>query len=276
MNQDQVKGELLKLRGELAPFEVILSGKKSRKVNGLYRPDTRQIILHNRNFRDDNALLYTAIHELAHHIQFTTASVPVSVRSHTTEFWSLLHALLREAEEKGIYRNVFTTIPEFEELTGRIKREILSVNGSLMKKLGALLLQAMELCERHQASFGDYLDRVLNLPRSSASLIMKVHTMDLRPEIGFENMRTVTRIRDDRSRAEAQEELLEGQSSYEIKKKYLSREEPRDPLEKLVAERERVAGQIQRLSNRLKEIEKRIAEKRIAEREKEGVAPARS
>ncbi len=260
MNQDQIKQLLLQLRGGVAEFRVIFSGKKSRKVNGLYHPEPREIILHNKNFTDDNALVYTAIHEFAHHIHFTTSAVPVPSRAHNTEFWSLLHALLREAEEKGIYRNVFAERPEFEELTRRIKREILSVNGQLMKELGALLLQAMELCEKFQANFGDYLDRVLNLPRPSAALIMKSHTQDLKPEIGFENMRTVARIRDDGERAEAQEALLGGESSYEVKRRFLDNHEPPDPLERLVCERERVEGQIERLQHRLKELDRRITD----------------
>jgi hypothetical protein len=30
-----------------------------------------EIIIHNHNFKDDNALLYTAIHEYAHHVHFS-------------------------------------------------------------------------------------------------------------------------------------------------------------------------------------------------------------
>jgi Zn-dependent peptidase ImmA (M78 family) len=66
MNQDQVKEKLLKLHDCTEDFIVIFSGKKSKKVNGLYKPDKREIIIHNRNLDNDNLLLYTAIHELAH------------------------------------------------------------------------------------------------------------------------------------------------------------------------------------------------------------------
>ncbi len=260
MNQDQIKERLLALRGDVAEFRVILSGRKSRKVNGLYHPDSREIVLHNKNFDDDNALFYTAIHEFAHHIHFTTAAVPVSTRAHTNEFWSLLHTLLEEAERKGLYRSIFAQHPEFEALTRRIKEQILPVNGRLMKELGAALLEAMDLCERFQASFGDYLDRVLNLPRPSANLIMKAHVQDLKPEIGFENMRTIARIRDDQDRAEAQEALLDGQSSYVVRQRFLDKADAGDPLEKLMSERERIEGQIERLRRRLQAIERKIGE----------------
>ena len=68
MSNDQIKKVLLTLRKSAHDFTVILSGKKSRKVHGLYKPDTREIIIHNKNFTNDNELMYTAIHEYAHHL----------------------------------------------------------------------------------------------------------------------------------------------------------------------------------------------------------------
>src|SRR3989304_2714446 len=102
MNQDQIKEQLLTIKKNDVPFSVILSGKKSKKVNGLYKAERREIILHNKNFSSDNELMYTAIHEYAHHIQFTASPVPISIRIHTVRFWSLFHGLLNEAEAKGI------------------------------------------------------------------------------------------------------------------------------------------------------------------------------
>ena len=99
-------------------------------MHGLYKPDSREIIIHNKNFKNDNEMMYTAIHEYAHHLQFTTAATPISVRTHTTAFWNLLHTLLFEAEEKGIYTNPFESIEEFRhahaadpgEVPGRQRR----------------------------------------------------------------------------------------------------------------------------------------------------------
>ena len=71
MNREQVKKRLLGLRKTDEDFEVIFSGKKSRKVDGLYKPASREIILHTGNFTTDDELVYTAIHEYAHHLQFT-------------------------------------------------------------------------------------------------------------------------------------------------------------------------------------------------------------
>src|SRR5208282_4050068 len=204
LSNDQIKKALLSLRKSEHDFTVILSGKKSSKVHGLYKPDTREIIIHNRNFRNDNEMMYTAIHEYAHHLQFTTSVTPISVRTHTTAFWNLLHTLLFEAEEKNIYSNPFESIEEFRTLTAQIRGRFLEGSGTMMKELGRLLVQAHELCEKHGTSYSDYLDRVLALPRTSANVIVKAHTMDLDPRVGFENMRTLVSIRDERARGKAQ------------------------------------------------------------------------
>ncbi len=260
MSNEQIKKMLLSLRRTAHDFTVIQSGKKSRKVHGLYKPDTREIIIHNRNFTNDDELAYTAIHEYAHHIQFTTSPTPISARAHTTAFWSLLHNLLFEAERKGLYHNPFDTIEEFKALTRRIKEKFLTGSGTLMKELGRLLMQAHELCEKHGTSYSDYLDRVLGLPRTSANVIVKAHRLDLDPQVGFENMRALAGIRDDRERDRAQEELLAGHSPDMVKDKHGSRRPAPDARAALQEERERLEKSITRLKARLAEIEKRITE----------------
>ncbi len=260
VSNEQIKKILLSLRKTDSDFSVILSGKKSKKVHGLYKPDRREIIIHNKNFKNDNEMMYTAIHEYAHHIQFTTSVTPISVRSHTTAFWNLLHTLLFEAEEKQIYTNPFESIPEFRELTTRIKEKCLAGSGTLMKELGKLLLDAHALCQKHGTSYPDYLDRVLALPRVSAGVIVKAHTLDLDPRVGFENMRTLSGIHDESSREKAQEELRAGHSPDMVKAKYGPGRAPKDPREALVAERQRLEKGIDRMKKQLKEIEKRLAQ----------------
>jgi len=260
LSNDQIKKTLLSLRKSAHDFTVILSGKKSSKVHGLYKPDTAEIIVHNKNFKNDNEMMYTAIHEYAHHLQFTTSVTPISVRTHTTAFWNLLHTLLFEAEEKGIYSNPFESIEEFRALTGQIRGRFLEQSGTLMKELGKLLVRAHELCEKYGTSYSDYLDRVLVLPRTSASVIVKAHTLDLDPRVGFENMRTIASIRDGTVRVKAQEELRAGHSPDMVKAKYGPAAPPKDPRDALQAERGRIEQSIDRMKKRLKEIEKRLSE----------------
>lgn len=258
MNSDQVKERLLRLRKPSEDFTVVLSGRKSRKVHGLYKPESREIVLHNKNFKNDDELMYTAIHEFAHHLHFLSSDAPLSTRAHTVAYWNLLHTLLFEAEEKGLYRNPFESIPEFRALTREIRDKFLTENGERMKELGSLLSKGMELCEKHGTSFPDWLDRVLAIPRSSAHAIMRAHSMDLDSRLGWDNMRTVAAIRDDGDRKKAEEAFLAGSSPDMVKAAFGASRKPTDGREALVAERDRVEGSIKRLQSRLKEIDKRL------------------
>jgi len=107
-------------------------------------------VLHNSNFQGDNELMHTAIHEYAHHLQFTGSPVPVSHRAHTVRFWSLIHSLVHDAEAQGIYTSPFDAVEECAELTRRIKEKFLGVNGGL-KELVRLLIQAHKLRAKRRA-----------------------------------------------------------------------------------------------------------------------------
>jgi hypothetical protein len=257
MNQDQVKDLLLSIEDAPMEFTVIFSGKKSRKVNGLYKPDTREIILHNRNFTDDNLLLYTAIHEYAHHLHACSRGGGLSTRAHTAEFWAVFHGLLEKAEAGNIYRNVFDGSAELKKLTETIREKYLRQNGSLVKELGKALLRAEELCEAIGGRFEDYVDRVLRIPRTAAKMMVKMHQYGLDPAVGSDNMRFLAGIRDDENRAAAENSLLAGKSpdSVKIQARKPAEADPRTQLEK---ERLRLERTIASLSRRLEEVERKL------------------
>lgn len=259
MTEDYVKTKLIEIEEPSEDFKVIFSGRMNKKYDGLYYPEKREILIHDGNFTEPNQLIYTAIHEYAHHVQFCRTNAPVSTRAHTVDFWSIFHKLLFVAEEKGIYINVFETIPEFQELTERLKRDYLSRNGELMKEFGKILLEAQELCRRHHASFEDYVDRVLRLHRSEAKTIMKTFTMDIKPEIGYENMKTVAKIKDDDARAGVESAFMENFYTPDMVKAEMSRKEQFDSrLSFLEAERDRLEMSLEKLTTRLARVERDI------------------
>jgi hypothetical protein len=267
MNQEAVKKLLLDIEKPIKDFDLIFSGKESAKVDGLYKPALCEIIIHNRNFHDENELIYTAIHEYAHHIHFTTSAVPVSARSHVGAFWDILHRLLNEAERKGLYRNIFKTHKDFRELTARIKEKFLTKNGELMKEFGQELSRAFQLCLKHHVSFDDYMDRELNLHRNAAKTLMKISSLDINPEIGFENMKIVASIRDPVRVKEAEKAFLEGKSPDMVKQEFKAPaksdigNKAEDDLSILRAEQKRISRTIERLTKRLAEVEKEIAKR---------------
>ena len=57
MNNESIKEMLLSLSECSLDFSVCMTGKESKRVNGLYKPDTHEILLHNKNFKNDNQII---------------------------------------------------------------------------------------------------------------------------------------------------------------------------------------------------------------------------
>jgi hypothetical protein len=265
MNQDEVREKLLAIEDAPLDFTLIFSGKKSKRVNGLYKPESREIIIHNRNFRrenekttDNNLLLYTAIHEYAHHLHACSRGGKLSTRSHTAEFWAIFHGLLEKAENKGIYKNVFADSPELAELTELIRKKYLTENGSLVQELGRFLLRAQELCAALGGRFEDYIDRVLRIPRNAANMAVKIHQYNLNPALGSDNMRFLAGIKNEETRKNAELSLLGGKSPDMVKiaaGRHITEE---DPVQRLEKEKTRLERTIVSLQKRLGEVEEEL------------------
>jgi len=258
MTQDQVKEKLLAIEDAPHEFTVIFSGKKSKKVNGLYKPDSREIIIHNRNFTDDNLLMYTAIHEYAHHLHACARGGHLSPRAHTAEFWAILHGLLEKAEKKEVYKDVFSGSKELEKLTDTIRKKYLTENGNMVKELGQLLLKAHELCSAIGGRYEDYVDRVLRIPRQAASLAVRMHQYNLNPETGTDNMRFLAGIPNEEKRLAAESALLSGKSPDTVKIAARQKPEEEDPRVRLEKEKTRLERTIASLTKRLEEVEREL------------------
>jgi len=262
MNQDQVKEKLLKLEDAPLEFSLIYSGKKSKKVNGLYKPQSREIIIHNRNFASDdtgqNLLMHTAIHEYAHHLHACSRGGTLSPRAHNTEFWALFHDLLEKAEKKKIYNDVFAASPELIKLTELIRTKYLANNGELVKEMGKQLIKAHNLCTDIGVRFEDYVDRMLRIPKAAANMAIKMFEYDIAPEVGADNMRFLAGISNSDDRKAAEKALIKGKSPDTVKVAIRSKSEPEDPQEKLQKEKQRLERTITSLMKRLEEVEKEL------------------
>ncbi|HBD92900.1 MAG: hypothetical protein A2015_13585 [Spirochaetes bacterium GWF1_31_7] len=261
MNIEQVKEKLVSLYPQAPDFLLVFTGKMSKKVHGLYKPEEKEILIHNKNFTDDNQLIYAAIHEFAHHINHTMFGPIITARSHTSKYQQIFHKLLKKAEEANIYTNPYKKDKEFEILIKRIKKNFLQENGQLMKELGGLLKEAHLLCIKHDLSFEDFVDRELNIHRNTAKTIIRVHEMDITPEIGYENMKLVSSIKDEEARKEAEEAFMEGESPDTVKgiiSDSAKEKETDDPITKLQKEKEKIEKTIKNLNEKLDVIEKMI------------------
>jgi hypothetical protein len=264
MTNEAIKKTLLSIEDSALDFSVTQSGKKSKKVHGLYKPDTREIIIHNKNFEkdgnvDDNLLLYTAIHEYAHHQHACRRGGTLSARAHNSEFWAIFHDLLEKAETKGLYRNTFNESQELRALTETIREKYLKPSGELLKEFGGLLLQAYDLCEKEGFRFEDYIDRVLCIPRTASKLALQINRLDIKSEVGVDNMKFLAGIRNEGERAAAEQSLLSGKSPDSVRAALKKQVSPaagkREALEK---EKSRLERTIQTLEKRLTEVEEEL------------------
>ncbi|TVR51960.1 MAG: hypothetical protein EA426_19455 [Spirochaetaceae bacterium] len=276
MNQDQVKDLLLRIEPDVEEFFVIFSGKSSKKCNGLYKPDSREIIIHNKNFTPnggagapaenqasgtaDNLLMYTAIHEYAHHIHFTTSPVPVGPKSHTIEFRLILHELLKKAEQIGLHTNIFEKDADFLALTYRIRTQFMAVHGQMIKEFGKVLIEAETLCRTRGVRFEDYIERGLALDRHAATTIIKMHVHDVPDDIGYENMGRVANISNPEKRRLAEDAFKAGEGPDAVRALVRPPRDDEDPIDKIRKEKRRIERTIAGLTTRLSELETRLIE----------------
>jgi hypothetical protein len=260
MNQDRVKEILLELAEPKTEFSLIFSGKESSVVNGLYKPRSREIIIHNRNFSSDGQLLYTAIHEYAHHLHCERKGGVSSGRAHTNEFWGIFQDLLVKAEEAGHYRNVFDEEPEFVRLTSKIREACITRNGRVMLEFGRLMIEAQALCKKYRARFEDYVDRALGVSRTTANSAVRAAAFAVDPDVGWDGMKLAVGIRDPATRAEALDALRGGASPASVKARFSAAKPSEDTAERLAKEKARLERTIRNLKERLDEVEKALAE----------------
>lgn len=265
MDNEAIKETLLKIEDTQLDFSVIMTGKESVRVNGLYNPETHEILLHNKNFKSDMELIYTAIHEYTHHketedyLQATGGKLPVKgSKVHNAAFWSRFHQLLQKAEELGLYKIDLEGSPELKELTEKIRKEYIEVNGKLMQEFGRLLSQAHALCEKANIRYEDYLDRVLCLPRKSAQEITKVGHVPVDPAIGFDNMKKVAMLKKSEDRESASQQILGGKAPDTVTELMKKKSAAEDPKLKLEKEKNRLTKTIEALQQRLQFVEESL------------------
>src|SRR5574344_358478 len=263
MDNDKIKQMLPDIQESEREFSVIMTGKESKRVNGLYKPDTREILLHNKNFKSDMELVYTAIHEYTHHLineEDIAANggrePPNKAKSHTNYFWAKFHGLLEIAEKKGYYKIDLSSSPELEKLTDDIRKKYIEPNGKLMQEFGKQLIKAHALCEQINIRYEDYLDRVLQLPRTTAESVAKVGMLPAEDaSLGYDNMKIVASLKKPDERAKAQDALQKGKSPDSVIAMMKKKSESTDPKSKLEKERARLTKTINELTQRLEFVE---------------------
>lgn len=262
MDNENIKRMLLDIRESKTDFTVLQSGKECAKVNGIYKTDTREMILHNGNFKTDNQLVYTAVHEYVHHLiaedRVSKGLPPPGSRVHNAAFWALFDELINEAEKKGYYKLDIASSPELESLTATLQNEYIARDGEIMRDFGRLLARAHELCDAANIRYEDYIDRVLRLPRISARDAERVGASNVSTGLGYDNMKMISAIKDDAKRTHAIEMLSSGRSVASVRNAMKKPVQEMDAKTMLEKEKVRLERTIEQLKARLEDVERRL------------------
>ena len=259
MNQDEVKKNLLKLHECKEDFTVMFTGKRSNKVNGLYKPDTKEILIHNRNFHgsggiNDNALFYTAIHELAHHLQFTEHKKKAS-RVHTALFYSIMHDLADIAEKKGLYK--VATDAETDKLVEEA-RKISNEIAQLQRKLGDVLSKIEKICLDTGVRYEDVLERKAQIHRNTAAKAYKAFRTNLPETIGADLQEAILNEKDEDTQQAMIKAAQKGKSVEQVKRAKAAPVENEDETVSLIKEKGRIERTINSLNRRLDEVTEQL------------------
>jgi hypothetical protein len=263
MTSEQVKEKLQAVHKSPVDYTVIFSGKKSLKAYGLYKPDTREIIIHNKNFKNgdgglnENLLMFTAIHELAHHVMMAEKGDTGS-RAHGQDFWATFHGLLDTAEERGVYR------AEIGEGTQKLIDEARDISvriAELRRELGRVLCAIEVSCKDNGLRAEDIIERKAQIGRQTAKAAVAALRLG-DTGLGEDMQAEAARQRSEAGREAVTEAAQNGKSAVQAKKaaKPESRTEPEDETAKLELEKRRVKRTIESLECRLKEIRKELGE----------------
>lgn len=262
MNNEMIKNKLLNLYDTDIDFTVIMTGKKSKTVNGFYKPLSHEIFLHNENFINDNQLMYTAIHEYAHHIVTSNKEKKGikpgnNEKSHTPEFWSIMDSLLETAVTKGIYvRKHSEKLSELIQNAEQIDHEI----ASLKIKLGKIMEEIKKQADDEGERFEDIVSHELKIKTATVKKCLQVRNLE-ENSYGQDEIDIIAKTAGKKQEIKkAVNEAIEKGTSIEAMENIIKKHDCSiNPKEKLIKEKKRIEKTIQLLNQRLETVCEQLA-----------------
>lgn len=254
MTNEQFVEKLKKLYDCKTEFTVTQTGKINTKENGSYNPKTHEIILHNKNFKTENAVMFTAIHELTHHIQ--NENGVKAKKSHNNAFWNTFYTLLGKAEKIGIYsRKRSESVSEKTKELSEIQKQIIE----LQKKQGRLLHELYKECEEQGDRYEDVLEHDLQISCNKAKELQKMAA--LTSDVSDEMSKAINSAKDMMMKNAAMQAADSGATVEQVKaiakdtkKTTKSTDDGLDSPSSLIREKKRIETTIEHLSDRLVQI----------------------
>lgn len=251
MLNEEIKTNLTKLFDCKEDFSVIQTGKKSNKVNGLYKPLSHEIILNNKNFGTENELMYTAVHEFTHHYLGTEKGDKGG--RHNSLFWSTFYDFLEKAIELGFYER--TRSEETQELIEDAKQiQELIINAQ--KALGKVLENLYDSCKRNNERIEDIVEHDLQLSRQKAKEYQKMRNT----ECNSDEMAKIINSAKNPVVKDMAQKAADGGKTVEQVKQIAKAKTVDNGIERLRREKKRLETTIRHLNDRLVQVQIALGE----------------
>ena len=220
INQDRTKQILLQLQETDTDFSITFSGKRSSKVNGLYRWELHEVIIHNKNFKNDNQLIYTAIHEYSHHIMWCKYHDIGKVPGHTNEFWSIMYNLIDKAEAQGLYKKYPSDLAkeEMQTLVGRTKKTHEQI-ASLYRELGKTIQDIRKKAVEYDVRLEDIITRECQINVQTARMAERAFVYSIDEPLSQDIQQLITRQKDNIKIHSIIEGTKQGKTIYQVKER---------------------------------------------------------
>lgn len=256
MNENFVKENLQKIHKCKKDFSVAFTGKKSKSIFGFYKFAEKIIFIHNRNFTDSNMLMYTAIHELAHHVCATEKGMSSSVKHHTKLFWATFDDLIEEAVKKKIYLRQRKS--EIEELV-KEAHEIDVKIAHLRRDLGAVLRRLQDACKKNMVRVEDVISHDLLLSKASFNSSVKASLLNLDDSCGQDLQNVAIKAKTSEQALQALQLASQGKTIAQLQYGMgAPKKQAHDKSENLHIEKRRLERTISTLKIRLDEVCEKI------------------
>jgi len=258
MTNEEIKNQLLKLEPTDIDFSVTMTGKASNKVNGLYKPATKEILLHNLNFKTSDQLIYTAIHEYTHHlinVEQERNDMPKKTKSHDTEFWAKFDSLLDKAIELKIF-----TRERSPELQNKIEaaKELDKEIAKMQKKLGQLLMEIKKQSDDENIRYEDVLSHDMRMSRKTATkALMSSFVSEENVNQDEQEILSVSRKKGLEAYNKVKSSLDDGKSLNQAKD-FIQKKVEKSKLKLLEDEQQRIEKTIRQLQLRLDFIKEKL------------------
>jgi hypothetical protein len=197
--------------------------------------------------------MFTAIHELAHHVMMAEKG-DTSTRTHNQNFWAAFHGLLDTAEKRGVYHAAIDAetqklIDEARDISVRI--------AELQRELGRVLCAIDESCRKNGLREEDIIERKAQIGKQTAKAAVAAFSVG-DTGVGFDIQAEAAKQRTEAGQEAVIAAAKNGKSVIQVKKAAAPSKPDEDGSAKLALEKRRIERTIESLERRLEKIKQEL------------------